>query len=221
MIAKELISDEIPVVHTTDTGQKVLNLMEVFRVSHLPIVSNSEFFGVVTDSDIYDLNDPELSMDHYPTSLFMPFVYADQHIYEIIALVSKRNLTAIPVLKRNKQYLGVINIRTLVKQFTKLLAVGQPGGIIILELNLNDYSLSQISQIIESNDTKILSLYVNTLEDSMKMNVTIKTNRVDIEPILQTFERYNYTIKQAIVEGDETNNLMENRYEEFMRYLSV
>ncbi|MCF8373266.1 MAG: CBS domain-containing protein [Bacteroidales bacterium] len=221
MIAKELISEQIPVLHTSDSGQKALNLMDVYRVSHLPIVNHTEFLGLISDTDIYDINRTEEAIGNHSLSLFSPYIFSDQHIYEIIAMVSKLKLTVIPVLKRNKEYLGVITLSTLVHQFNRLLAVGQSGGIIVLELNLNDYSLSEIARIVESNDAKILSLYVSTPEESMKMNVTLKINRVEIAPILQSFERYNYTIKDTIMEDDEMYSMFDFRYEEFMKYLSM
>lgn len=195
--------------------------MEEFRVSHLPIIENKSFLGLISDSDIYDLNRRDEEIGNLKLSLLSPFVYADQHIYEIISIVSRLKLSLIPVLKRNKEFIGVISLITLVHQFNRLLAIGQPGGIIVLELNLNDYVLSEIAQIIESNDAKILSLYVTTPEESMKMLVTIKINRLDLSPILQTFERYNYDIKFTIMEGEEMNNFLEFRYEEFMKYLSI
>jgi CBS domain-containing protein len=221
MIGKNLISEDIPVLHTSDTGQKALNLMELYKVSHLPIVNNTEFLGLISDTDIYDINRTEEAIGNHSLSLFSPYVYSDQHLYEIIALVSKLKLTLIPVLKRNKEYLGVISLATLVHQFNRLLVVGQSGGIIVLEVNLNDYSLSEIARIVESNDAKILSLYVTTPEESTKMMVTLKINRVELAPILQTFERYNYTVKETIMEDDEIHNMFDFRYEEFMKYLSM
>ena len=97
----------------------------------------------------------------------------------------------------------------------------QPGGIIILELNVNDYTLTEIAQIVEGNDAKILSMYVSSPEESMLMNVTLKINTTDITSIIQTFNRYNYKIKASYMESDELESLLQNRYDEFMKYLSI
>lgn len=221
MIAKDLISEEIPVLHTSDSGRKALDLMDAFKVSHLPIVNNSEFLGLISDSDIHDFKNTDEAIGNHSSSLFSSFVYGNQHIYEVIALASTLKLTLVPVLMRNKAYLGAITLATLVHQFNRLLAVGQSGGIIALEMNLNDYSLSEIARIVESNDAKILSLYVTTPEESMKLLVTLKINRDELAPILQSFERYNYTIKFSIMENEEAYNMFEVRYKEFMKYLSM
>ena len=98
MLAKDLISDIVPVIRTSETGLKALNWMEIFRVSHLPVVNNEDFLGLISDTDIYDLNKAEEAIGAHPLSLIRPYVYANQHIYEVIDLVSKFNLTIVPVL---------------------------------------------------------------------------------------------------------------------------
>lgn len=221
MLAKDLISDVIPSLKTSDTGLRALNWMEIFRVSHLPIVNNLEFLGLISDKDIYDLNMSEEPIGNHNLSLFSPYVTADQHIFEVIALASRLHLSVIPVLDEKKEYLGLISQSHLLQFFADLLAVKNPGGIIVLELNQNDYSLSQIAQIVESNDGKILGLYVSSPGDSTKMEVTIKINRSDLSSILKTFVRYDYTIKASYLDENTIDTLYSDRYEQFMRYLSI
>lgn len=221
MLSKYLISDIVPSLRTSDTGMKALNWMEVFRVSHLPIVNNEEFLGLISDSDIYDLNMAEEAIGNHNLSLIRPFVRYDQHVYECISLVSKLKLSIVPVLDDKNKYLGLITVHDLVRYFSSLTSVEHPGAIIVLELNSNDYSLSEISQIIEGNDAKVLSMYLMSHEDSMKVDVTIKINRTDLSPIIQTFNRYNYTIKASYMHDDILDNLYNDRFESFMTYLNV
>ena len=121
----------------------------------------------------------------------------------------------------NKHYQGLITLNDLLQNFANLSALKQPGGIIELELNVNDYTLTEISQIVEGNDAKILSLYVSSPEDSTQMNVTLKVSATDITSIIQTFNRYNYTVKASYMESDEMEDLMHNRFDAFMKYLSI
>lgn len=216
-----MISDVVPALKTSDTGFQALTWMDIFRISHLPIVNNSEFLGLISDKDIYDLNMADEPIGNHKLSLFSPFVYENQHIYEVIELVSRLNLSAVPVLDHKNNYLGLITLTELIEKFADLPAVKHPGGILVLELNVHDYSLSQIAQIVESNDAKVLSLYITSSEDSTKMDVIIKINRTDLSSIIQTFERYDYTIKASYLKDNEADNLIKNRYELFMRYLNV
>src|SRR6266540_1483027 len=98
MLAKDLISDVIPALRTSDTGVKALYWMDIFRISHLPIVNNEEFLGLISDKDIYDLNTADEAIGNHNLSLFSPFVYENQHVYEIIELTAKLQLTVVPVL---------------------------------------------------------------------------------------------------------------------------
>ncbi len=221
MLAKDLISDVIPALRTSDSGQKALYWMDIFRISHLPIVNNEDFLGLISDKDIYDLNMADEPIGNHSLSLFSPYVTLDQHIFEVIEITSRLNLSVVPVLDHNNRYQGLITMNHLIHYFGELSALKQPGGIIVLEINVNDYSLTEIAQIIESNDAKILSLYINSFSNSMKMEVNIKINRKELTSIIQTFNRYNYIVKASFMDENDLDSLYENRYEQFMKYLSI
>ena len=221
MLAKDLISDVIPSLHTSDSGQKALYWMDIFRISHLPIVNNVDFLGLISDKDIYDNNMAEEPIGNHNLSLFSPFVTFDQHIFEVVGLCSELQLSIVPVLDHENKYLGSITLSDLMHYFADVSALKQPGGIIVLDLNANDYSLSEIAQIVESNDGKILSLYITSPAETTKMEVTLKINRKDLTSIVQTFIRYNYIIKASFMDENDLNSLYENRYDSFMKYLSI
>jgi acetoin utilization protein AcuB len=221
MLAKELISDMVPALRTSDTGLKALSYMDIFRISHLPIVNNTEFLGLISDKDIYDMNMAEEPIGNHTLSLTRSSVTSEQHVYEVIELAARLELSVIPVLDEKNNYLGIITQTDLLKYFSELLSVKNPGAIIVLEMNQNDYALSQIAQIIEGNDAKLLSVYVNSSNNSTKIEVNLKINRTDISSIIQTFNRYNYTIKASYMDSELLTNLFDDRYEMFMRYLNV
>lgn len=221
MRAKDLLSNEIPSLRTSDTGVEALNWMEVFRISHMPIVNSEEFLGLVSDKDIYDMNSPEQALGNHKLSLIRPYVKYDQHIYEVMDLASALELSLIPVLDHHNKYLGVIQMIDLLHQFAKLSAIEKPGGIIVLEINQNDYLLTQIAQIVESNDAKILSMYLYTPENSTKLDVTLKINKTDLTSIIQTFDRYDYIVKESFMDYDEQEDLLDERFESFMKFLNI
>lgn len=221
MHAKELMSDIVPALKTSDTGVQALQWMEIFRISHLPIVNEREFLGLISDKDIYDLNMAGEPIGNHNLSLFSPYVFHDQHIYEVIELASRLELSVIPVLDHSNNYEGLITLYDLVEHFASLSALQHPGGIIVLEVNQNDYTLTEISQIVESNDAKILSLYISSDENTTRMDVTLKINRNDLSSIIRTFERYEYNIKASYMKDDEAERLYNDRFDSFMRYLNT
>lgn len=220
MLAKDLITDEVPPLKTSDTGLMVINWMDEFKVSHLPIVNNHEYLGLISDTDILDLNITDEEIGKYKLSLIRPFVKENQHVYEVIKMISNMKLTVLPVLDENENYLGLIPLTSLLQQFSILAAIREPGGIIVLEMNELDYSLSQIAQIVEGNDGKILSCYLNSLPDSTRIEVTVKVNKTDISGILQTFNRYNYTVKASFHQSEFSDD-MKNRFDSFMNYINI
>jgi predicted transcriptional regulator len=220
MLAKELLSDTILPLKTSDTGMIALNWMEEFRVSHLPIVNDSDFLGLISESDIYELGDYEEPLGNHSLGLYKPYVYSYQHIYDVIRQVHDQKLSLIPVLDPQNHYLGCITLKCLVDYFARLAAVENPGGIIVLEMGIRDYSLSEISRLIEMNNSSILSVYVSNVPDSTRMEVTLKINRMDIGPIIQTFNRYNYNIKASFFEG-ESSEALKDRYDALMKYINI
>ncbi len=221
MLAKDLMSDVVPALKTSDTGIQALSWMDIFRISHLPIVNNHEFLGLISDKDIYNLNMADEAIGNHSLSLFSPYVFEDQHIYEVIEVSSRLNLSVIPVLSRKNYYLGLVTINDLVMHFAELSALKHPGGILVLEVNENDYSLMEISQIVENNDAKILSLYISSSSDSTRVDVTLKINRTDLTSVIRTFERYEYNIKASYLRNDEADTMYQDRYDLFMRYLNT
>jgi acetoin utilization protein AcuB len=206
MRAFELITDEIPPLIHTDSGEKALNWMDEFKVTHLAVLKNGAFVGVVSESAILDrlvLSDvlDEL-FDHLPR----PYVNKNAHIYDVLAMMSEHKLSIIPVLDENEQYLGCTSIYHLMTTLANIGSIKEPGSILVLEINSIDYSMAQIAQIIESNNAKILSSYILSDVSSSILEVTLKINELNLSRIILTFERYDYKIKasfQAVVSDDD------------------
>ena len=99
--------------------------------------------------------------------------------------------------------------------------VKTPGGVIVLELNIHDYSLAHIARIVEDNDAKIISSQVTYIADSMKIEVSLKINRTDLTSIIQSFMRYDYTVKALYRSNNRNEDVLRNNYEQLMMYLNV
>lgn len=207
-------------MRSSETGAGALGIMDELRVSHLPIVDDEEFRGLISDTDILTFDNFAETVGSHPLSLSNAYVMENQHIYDVIRIVDAMKLTLLPVLDENKHYLGSITLASLSHHLSGLMALNNPGGIIILELNDKDYLLTEIAQIVESNDAKILGMYITTFPDSTRMEVTLKVNKIDVGPILQTFTRYNYSIKASFSEDTYTESLQE-RYNSLMNYLNI
>jgi CBS domain-containing protein len=221
MVAKDMISDVIPPLKTSDTGITALNWMDIFKVSHLPIVNEKEFLGLISESDIYDLNMPEEPLGNHQLSLLRPYVIEDQHVFEVMEVLSRLKLSLVPVLDGSKNYLGVITLMELLHYFTELSALRHKGSILVIEMNVNDYSLSQICQIVEGNDAKILAAFITSHPNSTQMELTLKLNVTDVTSIKQTFLRYNYNVMGAYMKQDDESDLLNDRLNYLFKFLDI
>ena len=219
MKAVKLVSSSILPLTPDETGSRALELMNLFRVNHLAVVKNDYFLGVVSDKEINNWNSPEEYIEEHLPNLASPHVIYNQHLFDIIEVVEKNNLSVVPVLDGNKQYKGVITNRKLLYTIGKSAAIQSIGGVIVLQMNNNDYSLTEIANIIENNDTKILSTYVTSDPESTKIEVTIKINKTEITAIIKDLERYEYSVIASYKEDDDEIDFM-NRYDQLMRFLN-
>jgi CBS domain-containing protein len=221
MIAKQLITGTITPLKPDDSGDFALGLMEEMHLMHLPVVQDVVCTGVISETDLLGMSDPGDSVGEQQVPVKPVFAAEGIHLLDVIRIMNAHQLTILPVVNDKRHYLGSVTLASLVKQMSDLAAVESPGGIIVLEINDKDYLLTEIAQIVESNDAKVLSMYITSFPDSTKIEVTLKINRIDIGPVLQTFFRYNYIVKASWSDEDAYNESLQNRYDSLMNYLNI
>lgn len=221
MLAEKLISDSLTSVNSADTGRKALNSMDVYRVSHIPVVDDSKFLGLVSDKLIYDLNLSDLPIESQIDKLNTSHVHREQHIFEVAILMYKLKLSVLPVLDTDHYYLGAITLYDLARRFAKLFSLEEIGGVIILEMNINNYSLSEISQIVESNDIKILSCFLDRKHGTNILDVILKLDNDELSPLIQAFIRYDYNVKAVYLDQSELKDLYKDRFDQFMKFMNI
>ncbi len=221
MLAEKLISDVIPSVRSTDKGKKALSHMDVFRVSHIPVVDDTKYLGLVSDKLIYDLNLVEEPIAKKLDQLNTTHAHRDQHIFELAIVMYKLKISVLPVLDSDHYYLGAITLYDLARRFASLFSLQEMGGVLVLEMNVNDYMISQISQIIESNDVKILSFFIDRKPGTNNMDVIIKLDREDLSGVVQALMRYNYNVKAVYQDRSMLTDLYQDRFDQFMKFMNI
>jgi signal-transduction protein with cAMP-binding, CBS, and nucleotidyltransferase domain len=220
MIAKEIATYDIIPLSVHDTIAFAMNALDEYRVNHLPLVNDRELLGLVSEFDLVNHPDQADTVGNVRLSLPNAFIESHQHVFDVMKMMTEMKLSVLPVADQRNIYSGLITPQNLVRFLTLNISVLNPGGIIILEVSENNYSMAEISQIVESNDAKIIGAFFTTRTDSILTDLTLKINNIDLNPVIQTFERYNYTIKATFAEKDDLDDLKE-RYDSLMNYLNI
>jgi acetoin utilization protein AcuB len=195
MIAEELINHLIPPLKTSDDAHKAIVWMEEFRCMHLPVVENGELLGFISEEIILESNDIERPLIEFPLVGKDCTAQLHAHFYEILKVAGEHKLQMVAVLNEDQKYAGVITVQDIMISFAQTASVQMPGGIIVLSMDLIDYSLAEISRYVEENNAKVISSLM--LEDPMdkgKIKVTLKINQVELNRIVATLERFGYRI---------------------------
>ena len=221
MIAADFISDSITYVNAEYTGERALTLMNVFQVKHLPVIDKDLVLkGLISDDDILIRNFDD-SIASYKLEYKQVHVSPDQHIYDIIHLLSKYDISLIPVVEENR-YIGSIRKQDVISFLGKSHSFAYPGSIVELWIQNRNYSLAEISRIVEAENAKIISVFLSDSDDdNNRLKVILKINKQDISPIIAAFERFEYEINASFTEHNEYDDFLKERYDALMRYLNV
>ncbi len=221
MTAQDLINYSIPVLRLTDTVSRALDVMQDCGVHQLVMIEDNQLLATFSEDTLLNwLNDEDelamLPLDNKPVSgnVF-------QHIYELIGIANGHQLQLLPILDEDNSYVGGIVVAEMLAQFANQLGVQDAGAVVILKMNDYDYSLTDISRLIESNNTKIMSSFFAKNQLGLaESTLTIKLNRTDISPVVATLQRFGYNIEGTYADSG-TENIDQNRLNSLLRYLEV
>ncbi len=220
MLAKDLINKNIPRLRLQDSVGKALQLINDFRISHLPVVADDKFLGLVGEDDLLDAEDDKLSIEVLHDSFVLASVKENVHFLNAVNISIQYDTTVVPVVSADDDFAGVITIPDLLKMLGNFAGANEIGGLIVLEMERHQFAISEISRIVESNDCTILHL--NTTADPLSglLTVTLHINKREISSVVATFLRYEYTVTRSF--GNETSeNEITGNYRNLMNYLDI
>ena len=195
--------------------------MEEIRTDILPVVEESRFLGFITEDLVFTINNPETSIAEISLDNVSCFVYQDKHIYDVIKVASEFHSNMIAVVDRENNYLGVVTMEDAISAFADSLSIQSNGAVLVLSMNMTDYSLFEIARIIESENTKILSSFLSSdpLDDS-KIKLTLKLDKTELRHVKATLERFGYRILDHFQEEEGISGEQE-RIDNLFRFLQI
>ena len=221
MTAEELINHMIPPLKVTDDAHKAIVWMEEFRCMHLPVVDDGKLLGFISEEIILESNDIVRPLASFELVGKECVVQLGSHFYDILKVANDHHIQMVAVLNEEQKYAGVITVQDIMISFAQTAAVQMAGGIIVLSMDLIDYSLTEISRLVEENNAKIISsTLVQDPLDGSKIRLTIKINQSDLGRIVATLERFGFRIIGRYQETRFTDPEKE-RFDLLMRYLNI
>lgn len=219
MLTRQLISNAIPYLRREDKVYQALQLMNDYHVSHLPVVEEEKYLGIISEEQLLH-SDEEINLSELP----MPesggtTVQANDHFLKAIQVAVQKNQSIVPVVEEN-QMVGIVTYTDLLRNASDFMSLGQPGALIVLEIENRAYSFTEINRIVESNDAQITQLNTFTDPETGLMQVTIRLNKTEVSAVLATFQRYEYNVKYYFGEELYENELRGN-YDNLMHYLNI
>jgi predicted transcriptional regulator len=215
---QELIVKNIKPLNSKDKIAMAQDLFLELTYTHFPVIENNTYIGCISKEDAETLT---------PTSLIGDDKYNFERFYaktsmawlDILEEFAKHETNIIPVLDEINNYLGYYELDDFIHIFHETPFLREEGGVLVIQKEGNDFSMSQIAQIVESNNAKVLGLFISKIADQ-KTEITLKISLGGLNEIIQTFRRFEYKIISQHQEDSYIENLKE-RSDYLDKYLNI
>jgi len=212
-----IINDIKPVNINSKIGDLKLMFSELTN-SHIPIESEGIYLGCISENDVHCF-ESELTLNDCKYAIEDFFVRDTTNWLDVLETFAENSCNIMPVLNEHNTYLGYYELNDIISLFSETPFFSEPGGIVVIEKGVQDYSFSEISQIVESNNGKILGAFLSRIESDV-IQITLKIGNTGLNDVLHSFRRYSYNIVLGQEQDTYTENLKE-RSEYLKKYLNI
>lgn len=219
MQTSDYIAKDVKAVLPTDKIVKVKDIFKKLTFTHLPVVDKRHLLGLVAERDIQIIEDDQKTVADYSYLYHSFFAQKKTNWLELLKIFSLNDANVIPVLDDKQKYLGYYELCDILHLFNATPFLNETGAILVVSKGIQDYSFSEIAQIIESNNAKILGAFISTLNEEF-VEVTVKLSDHDLNNTIQSFRRYNYTILTSF-HVDQYLNTLKERSDYLQKYLDI
>ena len=220
MLAIELNNNIIPQLQLEDSVGKALQLINDFKVSHLPVVSEEKYLGLISEDDLLDADNKKMHIRLLQDEFIEISIKENAHFLQAVNISNQYQTSVVPVVNEEKEFLGSISGQNLLKVLGNFSGAQEIGGIIVLEMERNQFTISEISRIVESNEATILHLNTTIQPETGLLTVTIHINKKEVSMVVSAFERYEYDVIYYFGEQKFENEIHSN-YRHLMNYLDI
>jgi CBS domain containing-hemolysin-like protein len=218
MHIQEHIITNIPIFKIEDNFEKVLEFFQGTTYSHVAIIEEGRFLGVFSKNEA-EAPLPKTKIEEFRYELQSFFVRSEANWLDVLEAFARNEANLLPILNEKEEVVGYYNLTDIVSDFIDTPFFTDPGSILVVATGINDYSFSEIAQIVESNNAKLLGGFITDTQNDI-IQVTLKITANNYDKVVQTFRRYNY----HILFGNSDDQFLEdlkNRSDYLDKYLNV
>jgi acetoin utilization protein AcuB len=219
MRVDEHILNDFNALDITERVADLLLSMEELKISHLPIMHEGQYLGLISEDDLLDVENTDDNLEKHLKFLKPYSISAEDHLYAAIKIISEGNLSCLPVLDEEKRYIGYLSPQELIFNLGRQVSYKESGSVIVVRVAIRDYYISKISQIVESEDALILGLQLSQ-DGNDFIRVALKINQQDLSRIVKSFERFEYDVvevyHQALFDEDDSDP-----FEALIKYINI
>ena len=219
MRTKDIISDKIPTVCSECAASNSLAIMTEHGINALPITDEDIYKGIIFKKDLCKITDKNASIQ--PIIKDFPGISSEAHILEAVERLSQSNEPILPVISPENHYIGTVTAQTVLSGITKLCNTAHTGSIIEMEMFPEDYSITELSRIVEDNRCKVINLFTFPNDMTGRLKVQIRINSEDASAVLQSLERFNYRVTAIYRPEGKLDARTQQRLRELLYYLEM
>ncbi|UII80799.1 CBS domain-containing protein [Flagellimonas sp. CMM7] len=208
----------VPVFEVSETLKEVIQFFEETTFSHVAVTENGTYIGLLSENDLACF-EPGKKIEDFRFELETFSVTKDTAWLDVLEMFSRNEANVLPVLDENQIIIGYYDLEDIVAFFINTPFFKEPGGILVVAKGIKDYSFSEIAQIVESNNARLLGAFITDSQNDV-VQITLKVGTLNLNEVAQTFRRYNYTI----VYGNSDDQFLEDlkqRSDYLEKYLNV
>ena len=218
MIIKSFIQNHIPTITKKTSGNMAILTMEEYKTSSLIIIENDSLIGMVSEDEILNMSELSSAIGSIITQKQKNYLNPNNHFCEALKMIYETNITLVPIVEHNK-YLGYISLNELMRgigslyQFTEI-------GVLKINTTIHNYSLSELSRIIELNNGLIITSFTEFTENKKNIIVHLVINQNNLIRIRKALIRHKWDAQEVFTSEDEKDDF-NDRFDSFIRYLNT
>lgn len=220
MTTLHLIDKNLPYLNVEENVASAKDLLAQYKLTHLPVIKKKKYWGLLSEEFLLDIHNSNQKISDFSGELILAMIPYNQHFLRAVPITKRYKTNIIPVVNEHQEFLGSISALDLLNTTGNFCGADEGGALIVLEMDRNQLSVSEINGIVESEGATIMHLNIEQEDPSALLKVTLQINKKEISTIIATFERYEFSV--LFYSGEELfENEISANYQNLMNYLDI